>query len=306
MRALTGKDPELGFQSFKRTGTPGHRESSSRQSAASYIANSPTYATRMIISTDTQQDLANNNYDFMFQASMLYAQQISGDFHNESPEQAVYHFHIQCTDCLREVSDINLSTTRIYQFSQVHDLLDKWKPVGTKWFIEKPVMQLPVGAWNILTPQEHFYHIGRAQGFFYSDLIVGARNNNVVDAMFPLSLLNKLWPQQFLEGLMDGIYRACCLHILSKRHLYRQGNHWRLIVGSYTWFVSMLTNDTGFLLLMDDAILTSELSTLPHKIPASYPASRKDLAHRTENYLMHIFDRKLQQTVRYIARYPDL
>lgn len=96
MRALTGENPGIGFQSFKRTGTPGHRESSSRQSAASYIANSPTYATRMIISTDRLHDLAKNNYNFMFQSSMLYAQQICGDFHRESHEHAVYHFHIKC------------------------------------------------------------------------------------------------------------------------------------------------------------------------------------------------------------------
>lgn len=41
----------------------------------------------------------------MFQASISYAQQSSGEYHDESIDSVIHHYHIDCEESLRPIEE---------------------------------------------------------------------------------------------------------------------------------------------------------------------------------------------------------
>lgn len=91
LASLTGENPGDSKGEGNRSGSALHRFLISRVSPGGYIANAYTYEARMLISTDVFEVLGEDNYDFMYQSLLLYAQQTGGKMHRESPQSATHH-----------------------------------------------------------------------------------------------------------------------------------------------------------------------------------------------------------------------
>lgn len=285
--ALTGEDPGKIYEGFKRTGSPLHRFGCSRVSAGGYLANSPTYGSRMIISTDKMARLGSQNYDFMFQSSMIYAQITSGEVHRESSDSCVYHFHIKCLECLRTIKEPNLDTPQVKKFQEKSHILSKWKPVNVNWFKTRPQYPLPVGPWDSLSPALKSQEVGKIQALMFCELrFTTGRDSKVLHDLFPNGMRDYIQGNPYIAGLKEGLVRAACLSAMTQKDFYMVNRKETAVKNMYKTLVHALTNHPDFTTFCTVGSIAKAFLSKKHRIPPSYPANSGDIGAIARSVLM--------------------
>lgn len=289
LNAMTGEDwVEDGIQA-RRTGSALHRFSCSRQSQGGFIAQSPYCGSWMIETTDTMSEIGDRNYDFLFQAILLYGQITIGEYHYRNSSTGYYHFHILCQSCLRPVDDIELESAYEYFHPDVWETLNNWKPTNADWIEKRPRIQLPEGDWDRLPNAEQSFHIGKMQGFLLGELVYHSKRFKDDSSLFPLAIKNKLNPTHYLRGLLYGLLHASALACLYKRSVQELRRPQALLYGQALFLIDQLMRNEGLLnICRSDSFLT-ELIRVPHKIPPSYPLTNQELGLLGRNYLRSLF-----------------
>lgn len=285
LKSMTGEDPGVTIAGFKRTGSSKHRYGCSRVSAGGYIANSPVYGSRMIISTDNFQLLGDQNYDFMYQSLMLYAQQTAGEIHGEVPESATYHFHIGCPKCLRKIEESELEAPFEFPFQDVSARLAKWKCADTPWMSETQSIEIPLGDWNRMNNTEQSKEIGILHGVIFGNLSQSYSETNLLNGLFPIALRSKVYGPSYLLGLCDGLYRAAALDATHRRVFYRTSTPEDVIRACYLTLATGLSQHGDFLTFTQGAGILDTLRSYHHRIPPSYPLNNTDLGVMVKSFL---------------------
>nr|AJG39213.1 RNA-dependent RNA polymerase [Wuhan Louse Fly Virus 11] len=304
LQALTGVDWSQNLGSFQRTGSALHRFSTTRMSHSGFAAQSPAPLTRMIATTDTMYDLGDKNYDFMYQASLLYAQMTTSVLREDSERSSTTHFHIGCQKCLRPIVEPTLEAPFPYEPESMAAIVGKWKNDDTEWFESIAQVIAPPSNWTRLSPYEQSFHVGRALGFLYGDL-VGQSSHRCNDAsIFPLAIQKRVFGNGFLQGILDGLVRASACQVIHRRTLSKYLKPERTIYGGVIYLVDQLSKCTTFLALIRTGPIRYELDSVPHRIPASYPTSQSDLGYIVRNYFRSEFSKIL--TCKYSTKFTHL
>ncbi|AEI52253.1 RNA-depedent RNA polymerase [Maraba virus] len=304
INALTGEEWSKKQHGFKRTGSALHRFSTSRMSHGGFASQSTAALTRLMATTDTMRDLGEQNYDFLFQATLLYAQITTTVVRNGSFHSCTDHYHITCKSCLRAIDEITLDSAMEYSPPDVSSVLQSWRNGEGSWGHEVKQIYPVEGDWRGLSPVEQSYQVGRCIGFLFGDLAYRKSSHADDSSMFPLSIQNKVRGRGFLKGLMDGLMRASCCQVIHRRslaHLKRPAN---AVYGGLIYLIDKLSASAPFLSLTRHGPLREELETVPHKIPTSYPTSNRDMGVIVRNYFK--YQCRLVEKGRYKTHYPQL
>ncbi|QXV86589.1 polymerase-associated protein [Yushu rhabdovirus] len=287
LHALTGEDWDRVSASFKRTGSALHRFRCSRQSSGGYTAQSPVKLTRISTTTSTLQDLGDQNFDFMFQTCILYAQMTAGEVHDGQPNYGGYHFHFSCSGCLRPIDEPILNTMSTYRHRDIHRLLNKWKPANTVWFTSRMVPSLEEGNWTAVPSPEKSFHIGRAEGFLFGEKLTTGRSTAVEGTLFPLTLAKKVNPVLYIDGILDGLLRASSLNVIFRHSVHELKNPKAALIGGVLFLISKISEDLALQNLWREERFLSLFMSIPHRTPPSYPLKGRDLGCLGRNYLEH-------------------
>ncbi|QPL20091.1 RNA-dependent RNA polymerase [American bat vesiculovirus] len=287
IESLTGEIWSVSLEGFKRTGSALHRFTTSRVSHGGFSAQSPAKLTRMLSTTDTMRDLGDINYDFMYQASLLYSQISTSVILDGSKFSGVVHFHIKCLECLREIVEPTLDTIKEYRPVKVDHILSAWKNSGSSW--GDPVVHLKIkkGDWGVLNAFQKSYHIGRAIGFLYGDLINQRSRRAEDSSIFPLSLQYHLNGTGFLRGILNGLVRASCCQVIHRHNIHAIKRPANSIFGGLIFLIDQISDSAPFQNLCRAGPIREALNGIPHKVPASYPTSNSDLGLSIRNYLKY-------------------
>ncbi|QIQ19254.1 polymerase [Perhabdovirus trutta] len=288
IQSLTGEDWSGSIQGFKRTGSALHRFTSARVSAGGFAAQSPARLTRMMATTDTLREIGSDNYDFMFQSLLLYAQMTAGELYGKNPT-TVYHFHISCPHCLRKIEEPTLDSDFEYKPMDRSNILNKWKPNTAGWSQEKAAPVLQEGNWDGLSHQEQSYQVGKSIGFLFGDLTMIKNNHAQDSSIFPLSIQYKVTPSEFLEGILDGLIKASALSTIHRRNFDHHSKYKATVSGTVDYLIESISESAGFTNLTRNGPLQQCLLSIPHKIPPSYPLSKSDLGALNRNYLRALY-----------------
>ncbi|QNM37830.1 RNA dependent RNA polymerase [Thrips tabaci associated dimarhabdovirus 1] len=274
---LTGEDWSQSVEGFARTGSAYHRFGCNRQSAGGYYPGSPAKTTWMFATTDTMSGIGLTNYDFMFQALLVFAQLTEGEITDMSQVSRVGHYHIKCLDCLREVDEPWLECRIPFKHPNVQSIVSKWKPEDTEWSrINKPIT-IPPGDWSSVEQEEGSYHVGLAGGFLFADCVLSGISNLENLHIFPLGIREKLTARTYLRGILEGIIRASSLDCVARRSVLLLANHTQAILGTVLTVIDVLTLDPNFVNLCRGGSISEALRRSPHRVPPSYPARNSDL-----------------------------
>nr|AHD46130.1 RNA-dependent RNA polymerase [Eel virus American] len=301
IESLTGEDWSASISGFKRTGSALHRFTSARVSAGGFSAQSPARLTRMMATTDTFREIGSDNYDFMFQSLLLFAQMTTGEIYKRSPATN-FHFHLSCHQCLRKIEEPTLNSDFAYNPIQRSDILDKWKPQTTDWSSERKAPEIEEGNWDRLTHQEQSFQIGKSIGFLFGDLTMTKNSHAQDSSIFPLSIQYKITAAEFLEGILDGIVKASALSTIHRRNFDHHSKYKSTVSGTVDYLIELISESAGFTNLTRNGPLKACLLTIPHKIPPSYPLSQSDLGAMSRNYLRLLHRRMSAGT--YKTRWP--
>ncbi|AVM87289.1 L protein [Wuhan redfin culter dimarhabdovirus] len=289
LTSQTGEDWSGSIPGFRRTGSALHRFSCSRVSAGGYAAQSPAKLTWMVATTDTMSTLGNDNYDFMFQSLLIYAQCITGEMHKESDGQGVYHFHLSCKNCVRVIEEPHLESDWVYQFIDRSEELARWRGRDEEWGKERTVATIPTGDWELSSKRKQSFHVGRAQGFVFGDIHSLKSHQSDDVSLFPLTIQRRLIPDAFFQGLLDGLMRAAGLDLLHRRSMQKMIHADSAVHGTVFYLIGLMSECTGLRNLVRDGPLRHELDTIPHRIPPSYPLSDRDMGISIRNYLWSLY-----------------
>ncbi|AJR28458.1 polymerase [Vesiculovirus morreton] len=287
IHALTGEEWSKKQHGFKRTGSALHRFSTSRMSHGGFASQSTAALTRLMATTDTMRDLGDQNYDFLFQATLLYAQITTTVVRNGYLSSCTDHYHITCRSCLRTIEEVTLDSTMDYSPPDVSHVLKTWRNGEGSWGQEIKQIYPVEGDWKTLSPAEQSYQVGRCIGFLYGDLAYRKSSHADDSSLFPLSIQNRIRGRGFLKGLLDGLMRASCCQVIHRRslaHLKRPAN---AVYGGLIYLIDKISASAPFLSLTRSGPLRSELETVPHKIPTSYPTSNRDMGIIVRNYFKY-------------------
>jgi mRNA capping enzyme len=284
---LTGEDLGEMIKGFKRTGSALHRFSCSRVSAGGYIANNSMYGSHIILSTDKFSELGDQNYDFMFQPLLLFAQQTAGLIHGESNKAKSYHFHISCMKCLRTIEEVQLDSEKEFTFEDKSKVLEKWKPSDTKWMKEKLTLKLQEGNWRKFTPEQISLEIGRVQGLMYGNLHQSYGDTTVLEKLFPVNISYKIHPGSYLSGLVDGLYRASVLNAFHRGYFYwsKKNKVSDVISACYSKTVDEFIKEPNVIRFIRSDGISKWLKFGNHRIPPSYPTKDSELGGLLSSYL---------------------
>nr|UZT55171.1 polymerase [Barur virus] len=299
LKGLTGEDWEQKTEGFRRTGSALHRFSCSRTSAGGYAALAPTLLSWMITTTDTFEIIGSDNYDFMFQPSILYGQVYTACKYRNQGGGITVHHHLGCKLCLRRIEEPTLDSSRTYEHPDVSHILAKWKPDNTQWGQNKEIYKLNEIEGKDISPFELSFQIGRAEGFLFGDMLLSENKHMDDSSLFPLTLQYKLNPKAFYEGLLDGLLRAVSLTIIHRRSVAQMRRPRPTLVGGMIHCIDAITQRPPFLNMIRDGPLHYYLMSEPHRVPASYPISDSDMGSIVRSWLKRTFFRLEQKTVNY-------
>ncbi|AMK09255.1 RNA-dependent RNA polymerase, partial [Drosophila tristis sigmavirus] len=289
LKSLTGEDWDSSGPGFFRTGSALHRFSCSRQPSGGYSAQCPVKSTWMSITTNTLVDLGEKNHDFMFQALILYVQALVGELHDNNPSQGWYHGHISCLDCLREILEPHLQSAYRYSPPDLSRVLEKWKPASSSWSRTIPRYQLLPKNWGFLSGKDKSYHIGRAEGFLYAEKVLHRQQHIQSNSLFPLTLQRRIDPESYMEGLVDGIMRDVSLSIIFRDRIKTRSGYLPGFIGKCLHLIYKISEDDCLVSLWRAEKFEKLFSSIPRKIPPSYPTSNADLGALGRNFLRYKF-----------------
>ncbi|AEI17640.1 L gene product [Kotonkan virus] len=291
LESLTGEDWSGVIEGYKRTGSALHRFSCSRISSGGYTANAPGKICWTITTTDTMNDLGDNNYDFMYQSSMIYCQMQCLEAVGDTEVSVACHYHIKCKECLREIEEPTLESEWVYDPLDVSETLKQWRPETVQtWSKERRKIQInrKTGNWETLNGAEQSHEIGKTIGFVYADMLLNKKG--VIDdkSLFPISIRDKLLPGKFYEGLLMGIKLNTSLQLTHRRNIVILKKPLLALIGAMYYVIERIGEDGAFLSFVSMNEMYAELGIFPHKVPSSYPLNHKDVGLLVRNYLKNI------------------
>uniref|UniRef100_A0AAU7L118 Replicase n=1 Tax=Zeugodacus cucurbitae sigmavirus-B2 TaxID=3159479 RepID=A0AAU7L118_9RHAB len=289
LKSLTGEDWSNSCEGYKRTGSALHRFSSTRQDTGGYSAQSPVKLTWMVTTSNTLNDMMGKNYDFMFQAVMIYSQITVGELHDGNSCSGIYHGHISCKECLREIDEPTLTTALTYIPKDVSHILDRWKPKDSSWGVSVPQVTIPEGHWDQLSDPIKSFHIGSTEGFLFGDGLFSRSGQVINTSLFPISVGHCVWPKQYMEGILYGIIRSVSLSVVYRRSVAELTSPDTTLIGGTLFAIKRVARHTNFMNIMRENAFMYELLSKPHKIPPSYPMKQDDLSEMGEAYLHDLY-----------------
>ncbi|KAL4707079.1 hypothetical protein ACJJTC_011405 [Scirpophaga incertulas] len=289
LHALTGENWEDDQPDKIRSGSALHRFSCSRQSQGGYIAQAPLSGTWMLETTDTMNALGTINYDFLYQAQLLYSQMTIGEVHQGLPTTTMYHFHLDCEQCLRPIEDVVLDSDYIYRHPPVFDVLESWKPEGVDWITKRVKIDLPRGRWENLGRKEQSFHVGKIQGFAFGEMTYRYRHMQEDTSLFPLILREKLSPSHYMRGLLYGLIHASAIAALHRRSIQNLRKPDAILLGQVLFLIDNISCNSGMINIWRGVTFLEEFTVIPHRIPPSYPLNNSDLGSLGRNYMRTIF-----------------
>ncbi|AJR28540.1 polymerase [Nkolbisson virus] len=302
LKGLTGEDWDTVSDGYKRTGSALHRFSCSRMSAGGYAATAPTRLSWMVTTTDTLTIVGSKNFDFMFQPTILFAQISVAERYKDFQGSCTVHHHLSCNGCLREISEPILDTFKEYEHPDVSHILEKWKPEDSSWSKKKELFDLPVLPIDNMDSFEISYQVGRAEGFLFGDMALSENKHMDDSSIFPLTLQQKLNPEPYFDGLLDGLLRSVSISIIHRRSVAQMKKPRPTLIGGMIHVIDLLCEKPPFLNLIRIGPLHNYLLKDPHKVPASYPISDADMGSIVRSWLKRRFFDMEQRNMIYSPR----
>nr|QYW06855.1 MAG: polymerase [Bole Tick Virus 2] len=286
LRSLTGLDWEETNVAFSRSGCVEHRYKSVRQSNGGFSAVNPTGISWVIVTADTMPMIGQGNYDFMYQATMLYSQTTSLEINQLLNEPDLrHHYHIRCTSCLREVSNIKLDSPFELRLPDVHESVFTMSGGISPQFTRTEGVAIPKGDWRRLSPIDKCFHIGVGAGANYGILQVDNDPCKGQSILFPTSLGRRLQPIPFLMGLLQGLLMAASYEVVYRRLVMWKREPSQTLLGAGYHLIECICNEDAFISMTGLESFQRVLLRSSRRVPPSYPASNRDLGQLAKSFL---------------------
>lgn len=259
----------------ERTGTVLHRFRSSRQDHGGFVSINPNCLRYLSVTADTMRFCKQQNWDFMYQASLIFAQLKVSQLLLHGRMQGVNpHFHPCCLLCFRQVEDITLDSGATYnpvvRGTELQKISTAYMAQSTLY---RPYPQIQEGDWLSLSTSQQSFHIGAAQGLLFGILKAERGSDHEDPRLFPMTFLDKVDPDPYFAGLMKGLLSAVCCEGIFYRDLVVRRRPITVLSNIAMGYIRSLADNLGLITTTGSGVLHQYMTEVSHKISPAYPGT---------------------------------
>nr|QBQ65007.1 RNA-dependent RNA polymerase [Taishun Tick Virus] len=259
----------------ERTGTVVHRFRSSRQDHGGFVSVNPNCLRYLSVTADTMRFCKQQNWDFMYQASLIYAQlEVSQLLLHQRLQGVNPHFHPSCHQCFRQVEDITLDSGAVYnpmvKGTELQKISAAYMAQSTLY---RPYPTIQEGDWMSLSVSLQSFHIGAAQGLLFGILKAERGTDHEDPRLFPMTFLDKVDPDPYFAGLMKGLLSAVCCEGIFYRDLVVRRRPMVVLSNIAMGYIKALADNLGLITTTNSGVLHHYMTEISHKISPAYPGT---------------------------------
>ncbi|DAZ87961.1 TPA_asm: L protein [Psilorhabdovirus 2] len=272
----------------QRAGSYIHRYSTPFQSAGGFSAVCHNKLRYVLSTTDTMSDLADTNWDFMYQSILLFGQTVLTTVSEDEIPGGIVHGHIQCQSCLRPVDidlletpldppefhSLKLTNTLFVDRAQIPFVLDQIK------LEDLPSIGLPE------IQEEISLQIGNTQGFLHTLSFCYDLQLDDLGSLFAKSVFDNLNPPQYFTGLLIGIIRGTLINSMSQQFMFTKRDRVANLKGQLLANIYKLKETPDISSLISSPRFSSYLSKVSHITGAHYPLNSDEITDLLRTYLI--------------------
>ncbi|AHU86500.1 L protein [Almendravirus arboretum] len=291
LRYITNVDLSDELESLKkrRSGTAEHRYRSDRQSNGGFCNISPNILTWIIVTSNHMDDLSDTNYDFMFQASMIYAETIGASLLYDMNVLYSFGMGISCSKCIREIKNIQLESQFVYNPESI--LKQFW--LSNFIFTEVKEADEKLDDLYTFTDDDYIrnipYSVGFHQALGYFLSVEKYQDNRNISDLFPLGVSMKISPGEWITGLIDGLVISASYSVLNNADFVK-GRFPISIVGNRVHtLVTKLCDEPAFVPILNLNNVSVWITTSSRLSPPEYPPSNKSIIRCFKTLFMFLY-----------------
>lgn len=275
VKSLTGELPGNYRKSLRRTGCATHRFASSRQSSGGFISQSPIPGTYLVTTSDSFSDMAQDNYTFMFQPLLLFAQMHAAITMRNTSTTVTTHYHIRCNSCVTIAEDYELEAPRSLNFPDVSNVLEKWKPSHVNWYDSKPLIQLKEISFLTVSPKQGSYLIGLCSGFAQGEEILTDDPDLGKMNLYPITIKDKLIGDNYIQGYLKGLYLVSSSHVMYRKKAKAGADIRALLTSNMRFLIDKASKIPEFIILMSAGSFVEDMTYYRTGVNPSFPSGSR-------------------------------
>ncbi len=277
-----------------RTGTGQHRYKSSRQDNGGFCNITPNILSWFTVTSDYMSDISDVNYDFMYQASLIYTETIGANIVQLNNTLSSFGMSISCRSCIRPLEDLRLESSMIYR----PDL--KMKEFWLKTIFKTNVeLNLDLLNYSDIITDLHnkdiSYYVGIHQGIGFTMYQDQIDTNISVSDLFSIGVMMKLNSEHWCIGLIDGLLIGASYSVTSSETFLVNHHHLSMIYNRCCKLIRHLVNNNSFNAILRLNDINSWMTNISNYIPPSYPPTMANMSRSFLSLGFEILDSELMK-----------
>ncbi|YP_010229226.1 RNA-dependent RNA polymerase [Almendravirus chico] len=260
-----------------RTGTAQHRYKTNRQDNGGFCNITPNILSWFVVTSDYMTDLSDVNYDFMFQASLLFSETYGAHVIKEGVDLSSFAMGISCQDCIREIYDLNLESTIIYNPNTISKVFWLGEIIKTNVISNDDMLE------NLFpNTDNHGSDISYWVGFHQSvaSLIKLDRIDDrlKLSDLYSVGVMMKINPVSWHYGFIDGIILCGAFSVVNQLSLNAKNKYKYMVLNKAYRLMRRIVSDSDFISILRLNNISEWLLDASSYVIPSYPPSSANIS----------------------------
>lgn len=274
---------ELSTLKKRRTGTALHRYKTSRQDNGGYCNITPNVLSWFIVTSDYMTDLSDTNYDFMYQASLIYTETVGAHILTNPHNLSSFGLGISCKDCIRELKDFTLESGSIYQPSRINKTFWLSKIHKTGIESEDSVLDSFLPTTDEVM-RNTSYSVGLHQGIASTIKLDRINDNMMLSDIYSVGVMMKMNGNDWFNGLSRGVLISAGFTVLNSASFMNNNYHMQMIKNRAYSVIKKLSEDPYFYPILRLNNLSEWLLDNSNYVPPDYPPNASNISRAFAAY----------------------
>ncbi|DAZ87761.1 TPA_asm: L protein [Sphaeridiorhabdovirus 3] len=271
-----------------RGGSFVHRYKTPHQSSGGFSSINHNKLQYILTTTDTMADLSHENWDFMYQSVILYAQTVISSLSTVDLSNSIFHGHIACQSCLRPVKECMLET-------RVSPPPFPILTGTTSLYVDKDIMPFVITQVKLEDiplieakeiQDEVSLQIGILQGYLHTIHQCYKLELDDLGSLFPKAVFDKLCPYEYLAGFLMGVIRGTVINSMSQQFMMSSKDRVSNLKGQIFVYLSRLSETRDIASLISADQFSTFLSRVSHVTGSQYPLNENEILNLLRTYLI--------------------
>nr|URZ95416.1 L protein [Shanxi Armigeres subalbatus rhabdovirus] len=279
LKYVTNIDLKEEITSLKkhRTGTAQHRYKSNRQDNGGFCNITPNILSWMMVTSDYMTDLSDVNYDFMFQASLIFTETYGAHVVSQGINVSSFGLGLSCQSCIRPIGDLLLESSIIYNPSTINKTFWLNKMVKTT-VTENNNMLKDLFPVTDKIMKDVSYMVGVHQSVASMLCISKIDESIQLSDVFSIGTMMKINPSTWLKGFIDGLLISGAYNTLNSLEFKSDKTiKYRILNKTYN-LSKTISHDSNFLPILRLNNINDWLTHKSGYVCPSYPPTNANLS----------------------------